>query len=304
VKPVLYAGAGILLGLAVNPYFPYNILFSIQHILPKLGEATAVRVGSEWYPYNTSQLLKNSPLTLLAFISGIFALGLHGRRMDIDTAASLILAVLFGIMTFQSRRYIEYFPPFTLLFSAFACAPLLATNKAESKDTSTEPRTNHTERLLAWLHSRLPLVLMVSILAAGLFVTLPATRNSLQSSKPHQRYQQAATWMSANTPSGARIFQTDWDDFPRLFYYNTHNTYLVGLDPTYMQLYDASLYNLWVEITAGDVEFPSKEIYGRFGAEYVFSDLKHKGFIKTAGTDPGLEELYRDEESVIYHVSP
>ncbi len=303
VKPVLYAGAGVLLGLAVNPYFPYNILFAVQHILPKLGEATAVRVGSEWYPYKTSQLLENSPLTLFAFISGVFALGLRGRRMDIETAASLILAVLFGIMTFQSRRFIEYFPPFTLLFCAFAWAPMLAARKAEGKDTITLPRTNHTGRMLAWLHSRIPLVLMLSVLAAGLFVTLPAAREGLLSSKPYQRYQQAATWLGVNTPSGARIFQTDWDDFPRLFYYNTHNTYLVGLDPTYMQLYDASLYDLWVEITAGNVESPSREIYGRFGAEYVFSDLNHKGFIKAADSDPGLVELYRDEEAIIYHVT-
>ncbi len=50
---------------------------------------------------------------------------------------------------------------------------------------------------------------------------------------------------SQNTPEGELVFQTDWDDFPRLFFYNTHNTYLIGLDPTYMQLYNSKLYDLW-----------------------------------------------------------
>ncbi len=304
VKPLLFSGAGILLGMAVNPYFPYNIIFVVQHILPKLGEATAVRVGSEWYPYNTSQLLENSPLTLLAFIGGVFALGLHGRRMNIETAASLILAVLFGYMTFQSRRFIEYFPPFSLIFCAFAWTPLLPKGKGESEEAVSQSGMNIYPSATAWLRTHVPLVLLVFVLSAGLWITLPAARDSIQSSKPYQRYQQAATWLEANTPSGARIFQTDWDDFPRLFYYNTHNTYLVGLDPTYMQLYDASLYDDWVEITAGEVDAPSGEIYGRFGAEYVFSDLKHKAFIKAANADPNLEELYRDEESVIFHVTP
>lgn len=304
LKPVLYTGSGILLGFVINPYFPYNIMFTIQHILPKLGEATAVRVGSEWYPYNTSQLLENSPLTLLAFVSGVFALGLRGRRMDIDSAASLILAVLFGFMTFQSRRFIEYFPPFTLLFCAFAWAPLFADGKDAGVGIRYRPVETSLRGVPAWPGLHLPLVLMVAVLLAGMVLTLPAARDTMQSTKSHQRYQEAAIWLAANTPAGARVFQTDWDDFPRLFYYNTYNTYLIGLDPTYMQLYDASLYDRWVELTAGEVELPSSEIVGRFGAKYVFSDLNHKAFIKAADADPGLEELYRDHEAVIYQITP
>jgi hypothetical protein len=66
--------------------------------------------------------------------------------------------------------------------------------------------------------------------------------------------------LAAKTPEGSRVFQTDWDDFPRLFYYITHNTYLIGLDPTFMALYDADLYERWVGITWGDVERSSAAI--------------------------------------------
>ena len=99
------------------------------------------------------------------------------------------------------------------------------------------------------------------------------------------------------------IFQTDWDDFPRLFFYNPSNIYTVGLDPTYMELHDADLFAEWRAVTRGEVEQPGEVIRDRFGASYVFSDLDHGEFIEQASEDPLLEELYRDEYAVIFGVA-
>jgi len=93
-------------------------------------------------------------------------------------------------------------------------------------------------------------------------------------------------------------------DFPRLFFHNTWNTYLIGLDPTYLHLKDPDLYDLWVDITRGKEKEPSVQIYERFAAEYVITDLAHDGFIDQASEDSGMEELYRDEEAVIYRIQP
>ena len=125
LRPVVYTGVGIALGLVINPYLPHNIVFAAQHILPKLFETTAVSVGNEWYPYETAQLLENSPLALAAFLSGALALGFSGRKIDLRTAFAFLLACLFGLMLFQSRRFIEYFPAFALVFAAFAWAPVI-----------------------------------------------------------------------------------------------------------------------------------------------------------------------------------
>jgi hypothetical protein len=70
-----------------------------------------------------------------------------------------------------------------------------------------------------------------------------------------------------------------------------------------MELYDADLYEEWVEITRGEVENPSAIIRDRFGAAYVFSDLNHGNFIQKATEDPGLEEVYRDDHAVIFAVA-
>jgi len=94
-------------------------------------------------------------------------------------------------------------------------------------------------------------------------------------------YANASAWLARNTPDDSRVFQTDWDNFPRLFYYNTHNTYLTGLDPTYLQLYDANFYELWVDITQGDVESPSQIVATTFDSGYIHTDLnRQSAFIK------------------------
>ena len=294
IRPLLYISAGILLGLIINPYFPNNIAFSWHHLLPKLTNATSVRVGNEWFPYDTKQILANSLPSLLAFAGGIFSLGLSTRRMDLRTAFALLVVLVFGVMLMQARRFVEYFPPFALIFVAFACASLSQDFQFASALSTDSP----FKRIIF----NVPMIVLSVAIALSLARSIPRAREAIAQSKPYDLYAGASRWLEENTPAGSRVFQTDWDDFPRLFYYNTHNTYLVGLDPTYMQLYDPVLYDLWVLITRGDVENPSAVIADKFGSQYVHTDLMHGNFIKVAGKDPGLKEVYRDDQAIIYEV--
>ena len=296
-RPLLYTSAGILLGMIVNPYFPDNLIFSYHHMLPKLADATSVRVGNEWYPYDTKQLLDNSLPALVAFASGTLALGLTSRKMDARTALGLFISLLFGLMLFQARRFVEYFPPFALIFAAFAWAPLLASKPDPAQATSTL-----RPQLISLLQSYLPVTMLSLVILLGIVGSISSARAAVDRSKPYGLYANASLWLEKNTPAGLQVFQTDWDDFPRLFYYNTHNTYLIGLDPTYLQLYDADLYDLWVDITQGDVENPSQIIARTFDSQFIHTDLNHGDFLEVAGDDPGLKEVYRDDQAVIFEV--
>ncbi len=289
-RPLVYTGLGITLGLLVNPYFPANLVFIARHLLPKLLDSTALSVGSEWYPYTTGQLLSNSLPALLVFASGILALGLTPKRMDTRTATALLAALFFGLLLFQARRFIEYFPAFGLIFAAFAWQPLIE-ESAQAVPSGKKARITGVLAAFAMI-----------ALAAGMLFTGQKAVTSIGGSKPYATFAGASAWLSANTAAGERIFQTDWDDFPRLFYYNTHNTYTIGLDPTYMQLYNETLYDQWVQITRGQVEKPSRAILGRFGASYVISDLEHTSFIERADADPDMVQVYRDDNAVVYRV--
>jgi hypothetical protein len=295
-QPLLFVAAGILLGMLVNPYFPDNIIFSARHMLPKLTDATSVRVGNEWFPYETGQLLENSFPSLFAFAAGILALGLSGKKMEVRTAFALLVALLFGLMLFQARRFVEYFPAFALIFSAFAWTPLLL-------DVPVLQPVQPIASRLSFLQTRLPFGVLALAVCLSLFRTLPVARARMEDLKPYDLYAGASRWLMQNTKEGELIFQTDWDDFPRLFFYNTHNTYLIGLDPTYMQMYDQDLYDLWVPLVRGEVNQPSQFIANVFHAQYVHTDLDHKAFIRKAEQDPYMTEVYRDHQNVIFQVN-
>jgi hypothetical protein len=295
-RPLLYTFLGIILGMLINPYFPDNLIFSYHHMLPKLADATSVRVGNEWYPYDTKQILENSFPALIAFASGVLAMGLSGRKMDARIALGLFASLLFGLMLFQARRFVEYFPPFALIFAAFAWSPLFDAATAPAPAASSpQPRS-------ANILQHLPVTGLALAVLVGISLSISSARAAVDGSKPHGLYANASLWLEKNTPAQSRVFQTDWDDFPRLFYYNTHNTYLIGLDPTYLQLYDARLYDLWVEITQGDVENPSQVIATTFDSQYIHTDLNHGDFLQVAARDSGLQEVYRDDQAVIFKV--
>ena len=293
-KPLAYVLAGTVLGLVINVYFPHDLIFIYRHLLPKLTNATSISVGNEWYPYDTAQLLSNSPLALVAFFAGILALGLRGKRMDVPLMTIFLATAMFGFMLFQARRFIEYFPAFALIFAAMSWSPLLA-----------DPVTGVAEALpkqLSALFNKIVPVILFLLLLFGMYISQRDAVDAIQDSKPYTLYYGATKWLMAHTTPGERIFQTDWDDFPHLFFYDTYNTYMVGLDPTYMQLYNANLYDLWVLITDGKVYNLSQIIPKEFGSYYVVTDLQHDGFIAKASIDPGMREVYRDSESVVYQI--
>ncbi len=280
-----YPLLGLALGLIVNPYFPVNLNFIAQHVLPKIGpEATAISVGNEWYPYNTWVLVENSGFALGALIIGVLALGWRGQRWNRVTLTTFALALVFGVMLFKSRRFIEYFPALALVFAALVLAPELERWLSE-------------RRWLKWLPA-----LLAGALVLPLALTLTQARTAMADSPAASRYAAASDWLKANSTPGSLVFQTDWDDFPRLFFYNTDNLYTIGLDPTYMQFYDSALYDEWVAITRGQRRNPSQSIASRFGGEYVLTDLNHEAFLKRAAADPGLQEVYRDTDAVIFRV--
>ncbi len=293
-RPLAYVLVGTVLGLIINLYFPHDLVFIYRHLLPKFTNATAINVGNEWYPYDTGQLLSNSPLALIAFVGGVLALGLGGRRMNVPLMTAFLATCMFGFMLFEARRFIEYFPAFALIFMALAWPPLF--------DGGVEPVLEPLPKRISVLYKNVVPVLFSLLLLFGMYISHRDAVDSIQGSKPYTLYFGATKWLMANTAPGGRIFQTDWDDFPHLFYYDTYNTYLVGLDPTYMQLYNPDLYDLWVSITDGKVYNLSEVIPKEFGAHYVITDLQHGNFIAAASDDPGMREVYRDNEAVIFEI--
>jgi hypothetical protein len=291
-QPLIYTLLGTAAGLVINPYFPQNIAFILDHLGEKVDVAASVRVGSEWYPYTTEALMQNSLGMLVILVSGILAPSLRRTGRDHIETTLLLTALMTLYMTFESRRFIEYAPIFVLLFAAAALG------RQGIQWDQLLPTALKSKQQMTYLFR-----LMLLIPALGFaWQTIQTVQQDIQDENPGYM-RGAADWLEKNTQPGEMIFQTDWDDFTYLFFHNTHNRYLVGLDPTYLQVADPSLWNLWVSLTQGEVENPSAFIRQRFDASYVVSDTRHADFEQMALRDSAMTLVYEDDNSLIWQIN-
>jgi len=76
-------------------------------------------------------------------------------------------------------------------------------------------------------------------------------RNSFNGSP--ENYKNASTWLMKNTKKGEIIFNTNFAQFPRLYFFNNYNNYIIGIEPKNMYEYDEKLYWLWDSIVYNGV---------------------------------------------------
>ena len=325
---------GILGGMFVNPYFPKNFRLLWEHIVMKATAASgySVDVGVEWYPYESWTLLFLSALTFVIFIAGLAAFEYRRRKSDLKPLFFLFVSLLLLLMAFKSRRFIEYWPPFAVVFAAFTISPRIAefdrswlsgalpsegfkrTLGRIAALTAKLTGSAHLARMIvdgfgefaAWfvplreaLVAALAAATATVVVAMSMAGTVIHARDDIKAEPDAYEYKGASEWIAANVPRGAMIFNTDWDDFPMLYYYNPNNTYIVGLDPTYLYDRDQSLWKLYASITLGDEEDPAPLIRDRFGAEWVFTDNQHTDFLQNAAESGKFETVYSDAKTTV-----
>ncbi len=284
---------GILAGLIINPYFPKNLHLLWEHIMMKAtaGSGYSVDVGVEWYPYDAWDLLRLSALAFVIFFTGLAAFEYRRRARDLKPLFFLLVSLVLLLMMFKSRRFVEYWPPFAVLFAAFTISPRLA-------EFDRAWFTRKRERAIAAIAAAIAAV----VIGASVVINIWQARLDMKSEPDPHDYRGASQWIAANVPAGAMVFNTDWDDFPMLYYYNPNNPYIVGLDPTYLYDRDPELWKLYARITLGDEDDPAPLIRERFGAEYVFTDNQHPDFMENATSSGKFETVYTDAHTTVLRI--
>ena len=110
----------------------------------------------------------------------------------------------------------------------------------------------------------------------------------------------AAQWLANNTEAGTIIYHSDWDDWPMLYYYNHHNYYLIGLDPTFMYDYDQELLLEWEEVLKGEKSEGLIEHVEKFNSNYALIGKDKKTMLENFSNTQGFERVYEDDEAVIF----
>ncbi|HWL92956.1 MAG TPA: hypothetical protein VNT79_05435 [Phycisphaerae bacterium] len=117
--------------------------------------------------------------------------------------------------------------------------------------------------------------------------------------------------LKADSQPGDVVFTSDWDDFPVYFYYNSHNYYVVGLDPVFTHKRRPDLWERYVKVTRGQVptvvnkemtdakgnkfkerlEIKVQDIRDYFRSKYVISDRDHRALSNKVMGAKGFAEL-------------
>ncbi|HEY0319722.1 MAG TPA: hypothetical protein VGC66_02005 [Pyrinomonadaceae bacterium] len=378
-----------ILGFVINPYFPKNIWLFYEHVRIKVtaGDFTT-SVGTEWYPYESWYFLGSCIIAFTAMLVGYVAFDWSDRRRAARPLLLMVFSTLLMIASFRSRRFVEYWPPFAVLFAAFSLQPVLEGVKSAFSrmpsdvidelepflDRNPPPADREKrkrfwdEPLLAlfgfvlgvilfityneftrlrgsggaaeaatavasqpmnkmaivwvvvaflvysgivlfyiWLRrsaARTLSIIILSFVTITMFINVQETARSISDDHGQHYYEKGMEWVRNNVPEGERIFNTDWDDFPKMFFYDTKHAYVSGLDPTYLLDKNPELSKLYEQITLGKEKDPAPIIRDRFGARYVFSDNEdvHSDFYYNALRSGWFDKVYEDDDCTILRI--
>lgn len=320
-KAPLFTVAGAVAGFVINPYFPHNIKLFTAHVIMKATPfEMPIPVGIEWDPFDTRYLGGRCIIAFAAMIAGYIAFNF--RETDRKQAARSMFLMIFStmlmIITFRSRRWVEYWPPFAILFAAFTLQPILERFFARRDDANQlpaelldlQPLFDRTERADVLVERKrrekygfLTACAFVVILTMPLAFNINEMAKMIGDEDSPFAYQKGVEWIHANVPKGERVFNTDWDDFGKLFYYDSDHAYILGLDPMYLHDQNKDLYDTYVKITMGEIDNPAPLIREKFGCNYIFTRNPSKNDFSQIAMDSGwFETVFKDEHCSVLQI--
>lgn len=320
-QPLAYTGGGMILGNLINPYFPKNLGLFLEHFWTKLKiDDFAVPVGGEWYPYSGVDLLTHFPIAMAAMLFGYILFMPKNKKLPEKATFFLMFVTILLVSQFRSKRFAEYFPPFAILFAGFVWQAFQTPSAIQLPDEfkrDIEPLLDVDKKTEKYQYGEI--FKQAVGWSLGIFFCFLLIYNfrgfdwgplkqegmitSIRGNEPNSKYKDAMDWLNQNAPAGERIFNCNWDDFPKMFYYGTKFSFVYGLDPNYLYSKNPDLYKRLTEITGGKVDDAAPEIRDKFGAKYVFTDAKENTDMIAKLLESGwTDKVYEDDEAIILKI--
>lgn len=305
---------GIMLGFGSALLLHPQHLNIISHLYDQifntgLGAGSRVPAGVEWLPYNLEWFLKTNYSLLLIFVVSIliFFSDLKNKLRSIRESNIeiwlLVFTVFLFIITLMYRRFIEYLAPFALISSIAILKPYLF---KITKDKIFMTMKN-------WQGIVAMLVIVFIFVSAGV-LNVRETYKSYIDQPTGYEYQTASMWMNSNSRYGEIIFNTQWDEFPQLFYWNSDNYYITGMDPTFFYIANPELYWQWRKVADDDrvdklsVEEIHEIVKKDFNSKFLFIDKSRNPNLWNKIVAEDIEQKYfaigyEDALAVVFEVN-
>jgi hypothetical protein len=279
-KPAAVVTVCLAAGALLHPN-TYNLLginwihmkdILLQHAW---GGTVELDLGKEFNPYPLADWGRY--LVVVVLMAGAaLVLAWRQRRSSPVPLAFAIAAMVFGLLTVKSLRFVEYFAPFSAAALALA-AP------------------NVKRRFLA------PLLLGVSLIYMLAVGTEPFKILALPVKKAHIE-PKIAKYFEQSIPAGSQVFTCGWDYTGNLMLALPDRRFMVAADPTLFYKKDPELYRIWHRIPL-DAPIDSVEaIRVLFNGQFVVC-LNYEAywpFFDTLQADPTVKLLFANDKWVLF----
>jgi len=275
-------GGGIVLGTIIHPNFPANVIFYWQHIIRIGIVPIPIPTGRGWLPYTLTGFIRDIAVPALLFIAAGWSVvrNITKYKREIYLLTIGLVALAFGALSFRSQLFVVYFVPFAVVFAG----QVLNQSLVEVRISGEFFRTV----LLRTWQFVIAVVIVIAMVGGYSYFSIKTAYVWLNNSPAYDLYRGASSWLTTHSQPGTIVFNTQWDQFPQLFYWNQHNYYIVGLDPIFMYEYNPELYWQWRKVS-DDQPKPwdspqavQQIVKQQFQAKYLF--LEH-------ARNPHLESL-------------
>ena len=247
-RPIVAVCGGILAGIAAHPSSMNYVSVIFVHIFKVLALKFAgidLGIGSE---VQTIDFFKTISSSFIVFAMFVVALAMFiefaSVRKNSNKFGGGFLAVfsfLWLFVTLLVPRGVEYWLPFAWIFIAVTFDSFFRTDEFVSVKDSVIKHVNAKILLFFCLS-------FVFIMALYNFFQIMGGVYDRNNDKTDYYFQEANEWLKGNTPENSVVFYDDWSYWPLMFFYNHHNRYIAGMDPTFLYQHDKELFWSWRNI--------------------------------------------------------
>ncbi len=273
--------------------------------------------GMKAFATNQSGLFQHFGLALLLSLGAIIALFAavgHQAKLTPNQRtflwSTLALSAITFAMTMQfSLRAVDLWAVFATAFLASVFTFIVRPGAAARTGYSTP--------------AQLRLVTAIGALLIGLIFYRAydehATHMKRLGYSPY-RFKAAAEYIQQHSAPGDIVFHAHWDLFPDLFFWNTHNYYIGGMDPIFQYAYSPSLYwkahHLWTGqysrftcptefCTPAQGEDTYTALTRNFKARFlVLEPRRHAALYAFASNDARFHKALDDGEVAVFKLTP
>ncbi len=291
----LACGVGVCAGVLANPYFPESLRFDIiQASVVQTGLKAHVQLGGELLPVTSPWFLAGAIPVFVLWGIALFFYIRDWKRTKLSPFSNLCLIVSIATLigTFRVGRTIDFYVPFAILFSAAVLEPHLAKIKKD----------------LIYIAALLALVCGFNVFSAYKYVL---------ATPPLAKYRGAAEYLRTHAPDEL-VVNAQWADYQFLFFLNSRNRYLIGIEPTFMYVRDPQKYWLWQHIAYDDATTcPSEHcadservpiastVRNELGSQYLLAEHAMNPRVEAAlRQDSSVQEVYRDSAFSVFKINP